>query len=75
MRALKRLCFFGTGNLVQNKTMIYGYARVSIDGQSVAADLRKHGAGKVFREVASGSKTEHAPSFAASSTNSTLAMC
>jgi DNA invertase Pin-like site-specific DNA recombinase len=43
--------------------MIYGSARVSTDGQSVAAqveDLTKHGAGKVFREVASGAKTERA---------------
>jgi DNA invertase Pin-like site-specific DNA recombinase len=41
--------------------MIYGYVRVSTDGQSVAAQvatLRKHGAGKVFREVASGAKTD-----------------
>ena len=41
--------------------MIYGYARVSTDGQSVNAQvaaLRKYGAGKVFREVASGAKTE-----------------
>ena len=41
--------------------MIYGYARVSTDGQSVTAQvaaLRKHGAGKVFREVASGTKTD-----------------
>jgi DNA invertase Pin-like site-specific DNA recombinase len=40
--------------------MKYGYARVSTDGQSVNAQvttLRKHGAGKVFREVASGAKT------------------
>ena len=39
----------------------YGYARVSTDGQSVGAQvtaLRKHGAGKVFREVASGAKTD-----------------
>jgi len=43
--------------------MIYGYARVSTDGQSVTAQvasLRKHGAGKVFREVASGAETEWA---------------
>jgi len=43
--------------------MIYGYARVSTDGQSVAAQvaaLRKHGAGKVFREGASGAKTDRA---------------
>ena len=41
--------------------MIFGYARVSTDGQSVYAQvaaLRKHGAGKVFREVASGAKTD-----------------
>ena len=43
--------------------MIFGYARVSTDGQSVNAQvavLRKHGAGKVFREVASGAKTDRA---------------
>jgi DNA invertase Pin-like site-specific DNA recombinase len=43
--------------------MIYGYARVSTDGQSEAAQvrqLRAAGAGKVFREVASGSKTDRA---------------
>jgi DNA invertase Pin-like site-specific DNA recombinase len=42
--------------------MIYGYARVSTDGQSVTAQVaaRKHGAGKVFREVASGAKTDRA---------------
>jgi DNA invertase Pin-like site-specific DNA recombinase len=43
--------------------MIYGYARVSTDGQSVTAQvaaLRKHGAGKVFREMASGAKTDRA---------------
>ena len=41
--------------------MIYGYARVSTDGQSVAvqvATLQAAGAGKVFREVASGAKTD-----------------
>jgi DNA invertase Pin-like site-specific DNA recombinase len=41
--------------------MIFGYARVSTDGHTVAtqvAALRKHGAGKVFREVASGAKTD-----------------
>jgi DNA invertase Pin-like site-specific DNA recombinase len=43
--------------------MIYGYARVSTDGQSVAAQvatLTAAGAGKVFREVASGAKTNRA---------------
>ena len=43
--------------------MIYGYARVSTDGQSVAAQvaaLRKRGASKVFCEAASGAKTDRA---------------
>jgi DNA invertase Pin-like site-specific DNA recombinase len=41
--------------------MIYGYARVSTDGQSVDAQvkqLRGAGAEKIFREVGSGAKTE-----------------
>jgi DNA invertase Pin-like site-specific DNA recombinase len=41
--------------------MIYGYARVSTDGQSVEAQvvaLTAAGAGKVYREVASGAKTD-----------------
>ena len=41
--------------------MIYGYARVSTDGQSVAAQvvaLTAAGAGRVFQEVASGAKTD-----------------
>jgi DNA invertase Pin-like site-specific DNA recombinase len=41
--------------------MKYGYARVSTDGQSVEAQVRqlaKAGCTKVFREVASGTKTE-----------------
>ncbi len=43
--------------------MIYGYARVSTGGQSVAAQvaaLQTAGAGRVFREVASGAKTGRA---------------
>src|SRR5260370_34373311 len=43
--------------------MIYGYARVSTDGQSVAAQvaaLKAAGAGKLFKEVASGAKTDRA---------------
>jgi DNA invertase Pin-like site-specific DNA recombinase len=43
--------------------MIYGYARVSSDGQSVAvqvAALRAAGADKVLREVASGAQTNRA---------------
>src|SRR5208283_4608377 len=41
--------------------MIYGYARVSTDGQSVDAQvrqLRAAGARQVFREVASGAKPD-----------------
>lgn len=43
--------------------MTYGYARVSTDGQSVTAQvaaLQAAGAGKVFREVASGAQTDRA---------------
>src|SRR5271154_5099757 len=43
--------------------MIYGYARVSTDGQSVEAQiaaLTAAGAEKTFREVASGAKTDRA---------------
>jgi DNA invertase Pin-like site-specific DNA recombinase len=43
--------------------MIYGYARVSTDGQSVmaqVAELTAAGAVMVFREVASGAKTDRA---------------
>jgi hypothetical protein len=45
---------------VHNRGMIYGYARVSTDGQSVEAQvaaLTAAGAVKVYREVASGAKT------------------
>jgi hypothetical protein len=43
--------------------MIYGYARVSTTGQSMAAQvaaLKAAGAATVFREVASGAKTDRA---------------
>ncbi len=46
---------------VQNQPMIYGYARVSTDGQSVDAQVRQlkaAGARQVLREVASGIKTD-----------------
>jgi DNA invertase Pin-like site-specific DNA recombinase len=44
-------------------SVIYGYARFSTDGQSVEAQVRqlaKAGCSKVFREVASGAKTDRA---------------
>jgi DNA invertase Pin-like site-specific DNA recombinase len=43
--------------------MIYGYARVSTDGQSVDAQvkqLRAAGAVEIFKETASGAKTDRA---------------
>jgi DNA invertase Pin-like site-specific DNA recombinase len=43
--------------------MIYGYARASTDGQSVDAQvkqLRAAGAEKVFRETASGARSDRA---------------
>ena len=43
--------------------MIYGYARISTDGQSLDAQvkqLRAAGAEKVLRETASGAKTDRA---------------
>ena len=43
--------------------MVYGYARVSTDGQSVNAQvkqLREAGAEKVFRETASGARSDRA---------------
>jgi len=48
-------------NQVHKYRMIYGYARVSTDGQSVEAQVRqltKAGCTKLFREVASGVKTD-----------------
>jgi DNA invertase Pin-like site-specific DNA recombinase len=48
-------------NQVHKESMTYGYARVSTDGQSVEAQVRqltKAGCKKVFRETASGAKTD-----------------
>jgi DNA invertase Pin-like site-specific DNA recombinase len=62
-RAVDRIKLFSCVSLLQNEPMIYGYARVSTDGQSEAAQvrqLRAAGAKKVFREVASGAKTDRA---------------
>jgi hypothetical protein len=50
-------------NTVHKCPMIYGYARVSTDGQSVDAQvkqLRAAGAEKVFRETASGARSDRA---------------
>jgi DNA invertase Pin-like site-specific DNA recombinase len=46
---------------LKNDAAAYGYARVSTDGQSIEAQVRqltKAGCKKVFREVASGAKTD-----------------
>ena len=48
---------------VHNGGMIYGYARVSTDGQSVDAQVRQltdAGCEKVYREVASGARADRA---------------
>ena len=52
---------FSCTSLLHKEPMIFGYARVSTDGQSVATQvrqLRAAGAAKVFRETASGAKTD-----------------
>jgi DNA invertase Pin-like site-specific DNA recombinase len=54
---------FGCVSPLHNGGMIYGYARVSTDGQTVGAQveaLTAVGATKVFRETASGAKTDRA---------------
>ena len=54
--------------------MKYGYARVSTDGQSIDAQVRQlkaAGARQVFREVASGAKTDRAQLRRVSSTPAT----
>src|SRR6202030_341877 len=61
MHCTKRLFLFI--NYRHKSGMKYGYARVSTDGQSVDAQVRqlaKAGCKKVFREVASGAKTDRA---------------
>jgi DNA invertase Pin-like site-specific DNA recombinase len=61
--ALKNKGFFVAEVRCILTPMKYGYARVSTDGQSVDAQVRqltKAGCKKVFREVASGAKTDRA---------------
>jgi hypothetical protein len=60
---IETIALFCCVNLLHNNPMKYGYARVSTDGQSIEAQVRqlsKAGCKKVFREVASGAKTERA---------------
>jgi hypothetical protein len=55
------LGFFGAEIRCRIVPMKYGYARVSTDGQSIDAQVRNAtGARQVFREVASGAKTDRA---------------
>ena len=59
----EKIALFWRVTQVHNAPMIYGYARVSTDGQSVDTQVRqltKTGCKKVFREVASGAKTDRA---------------
>jgi hypothetical protein len=63
IRAVDPIELFSCTSLLHNEPVIFGYARVSTDGQSVGAQvrqLRAAGAGKVFRETASGAKTARA---------------
>jgi len=60
-RGLERKGLFWCRIPVQNNCMICGYARVSTDGQSVEGQvkqLRSAGAEKVYRETASGARTD-----------------
>jgi DNA invertase Pin-like site-specific DNA recombinase len=60
-QGIDKIGLFWFINEVQNGPMKYGYARVLTDGQSVDAQVRqltKAGCKKVFRETASGAKTD-----------------
>lgn len=60
---LQKTRLFLRENQAHKSSIIYGYARVSTDGQSVKAQvaaLRAAGAAEVFREVARGAKTDRA---------------
>jgi DNA invertase Pin-like site-specific DNA recombinase len=61
--SIEKIWLFICESPLHNVPMKYGYARVSTDGQSVDAQvrqLRKAGCKTVFREVASGAKTDRA---------------
>jgi hypothetical protein len=63
IRPLITLGFSGAEIRCRITPMKYGYARVSADGQSIDAQVRQlkaAGARHVFREVASGAKTDRA---------------
>jgi DNA invertase Pin-like site-specific DNA recombinase len=63
LEARDRKPFFLCLNYRHKSGMKYGYARVSTDGQSIDAQVRqlgKSGCKKVFRDVASGAKTDRA---------------
>src|SRR5206468_10362644 len=69
MKTISATIMAGTGTataaaaLAADQATRFGYARVSTDGQSVDAQvrqLRAAGATKIFREVASGAKTDRA---------------
>jgi hypothetical protein len=58
---------FPCGSFVHKGGMIYGHARVSTDGQTVATQvvtLTAAGAAKVFRKVERAGRRPTAPSFA-----------
>jgi DNA invertase Pin-like site-specific DNA recombinase len=61
--SVEKIMLFRCVSPLHNDPMKYGYARVSTDGQSVDAQVRQlkaAGCKTVFREVASGAKTDRA---------------
>jgi DNA invertase Pin-like site-specific DNA recombinase len=61
--SVEKIILFCCGSPLHNDPMKYGYARASTDGQNDDAQvrqLRADGCKKVFREVASGAKTDRA---------------
>ena len=61
LQQTEKIVLFRRASPVHNQDMKYGYARVSTDGQSLDAQVRqltKAGCRRVFRETASGAKTD-----------------